>query len=149
MPQAYSADMRARVIGRVESGASRREGAEYYDISLSLSNTAPAGRSSIPCQRLIVAPVISSASVHRQPAARSDQKIRRQLDNPPAAQLSRPRPSYDTQRAIAHVLPITKNTNVRTRRLYLTLICFTKPTRSAAPQDVRRRVVGDIVQPTY
>jgi transposase len=33
MPRAYSADMRARVIGRVESGASRREAAEYYDIS--------------------------------------------------------------------------------------------------------------------
>ena len=35
MPKAYSADMRARVIGRVESGASRREAAEYYDISRS------------------------------------------------------------------------------------------------------------------
>ena len=33
MPRAYSADMRARVIGRVESGGSRREAAEYYDIS--------------------------------------------------------------------------------------------------------------------
>ena len=35
MPRAYSADMRARVIGRVESGASRREAAEYYDVSAS------------------------------------------------------------------------------------------------------------------
>ncbi len=35
MPRAYSTDMRARVIGRVESGASRREAAEYYDVSAS------------------------------------------------------------------------------------------------------------------
>ena len=35
MPRAYSADMRARVIARVESGASRREAAEYYDVSAS------------------------------------------------------------------------------------------------------------------
>jgi len=35
MPRAYSEDMRARVIGRVESGASRREAAEHYDISAS------------------------------------------------------------------------------------------------------------------
>jgi transposase len=35
MPRAYSADMRARVIGRVESGASRREAAEHYDVSAS------------------------------------------------------------------------------------------------------------------
>jgi transposase len=34
MPEAYSADMRTRVIGRVESGASRRE-AEHYDVSAS------------------------------------------------------------------------------------------------------------------
>jgi transposase len=33
MPKAYSADMRTRVIGRVESGASRREAADYYDVS--------------------------------------------------------------------------------------------------------------------
>jgi transposase len=33
MPKAYSADMRTRVIGRVEGGASRREAAEYYDVS--------------------------------------------------------------------------------------------------------------------
>lgn len=33
MPRAYSADMRARVIARVESGASRREAAEDYDVS--------------------------------------------------------------------------------------------------------------------
>ena len=31
MAKAYSADMRARVIGRVESGASRREAAEHYE----------------------------------------------------------------------------------------------------------------------
>ena len=35
MPKAYSADMRERVIGRVESGASRREAAEHYDVSAS------------------------------------------------------------------------------------------------------------------
>lgn len=35
MPRAYSADMRARVIGRVESGASRREAAEHYEVSAS------------------------------------------------------------------------------------------------------------------
>jgi transposase len=33
MPRAYSADMRTRVIGRVESGASRREAAEHYEVS--------------------------------------------------------------------------------------------------------------------
>jgi len=35
MPKAYSADMRERVIGRVESEASRREAAEHYDVSAS------------------------------------------------------------------------------------------------------------------
>jgi transposase len=35
MAKAYSADMRARVIGRVESGASRREAAEHYEVSAS------------------------------------------------------------------------------------------------------------------
>jgi transposase len=35
MPKAYSADMRARVIARVESGASRREAAEHYEVSAS------------------------------------------------------------------------------------------------------------------
>lgn len=35
MPRAYSADMRARVIGRVESGGSRREAAEHYEVSAS------------------------------------------------------------------------------------------------------------------
>jgi transposase len=35
MPRAYSADMRGRVIARVESGASRREAAEHYDVSAS------------------------------------------------------------------------------------------------------------------
>jgi len=35
MPRAYSADMRQRVIGRVESGASRREAAEHYEVSAS------------------------------------------------------------------------------------------------------------------
>lgn len=33
MPRAYSADMRSRVIARVESGGSRREAAEHYDVS--------------------------------------------------------------------------------------------------------------------
>ena len=33
MARAYSADMRQRVIGRVESGASRREAAEHYEVS--------------------------------------------------------------------------------------------------------------------
>jgi transposase len=35
MPRAYSADLRERVIARVEGGASRREAAEHYDISAS------------------------------------------------------------------------------------------------------------------
>jgi transposase len=35
MPRAYSADMRTRLIARVESGASRREAAEHYDVSAS------------------------------------------------------------------------------------------------------------------
>ncbi len=35
MPRAYSSDMRARVIARVEGGASRREAAEHYDVSAS------------------------------------------------------------------------------------------------------------------
>jgi transposase len=33
MPRAYSADIRARVIARVEGGGSRREAAEHYDVS--------------------------------------------------------------------------------------------------------------------
>ena len=33
MARAYSADMRLRVIGRVESGTSRREAAEHYEVS--------------------------------------------------------------------------------------------------------------------
>ena len=39
MPRAYSADMRARVIARVESGASRREAAEHYEVSASTAVT--------------------------------------------------------------------------------------------------------------
>jgi transposase len=35
MPRAYSTDMRARVIARVESAASRREAAEHYEVSAS------------------------------------------------------------------------------------------------------------------
>jgi transposase len=35
MARAYSADMRERVIARVESGASRREAAEHYKVSAS------------------------------------------------------------------------------------------------------------------
>ena len=35
MPKAYSGDMRERVIARVESGASRLEAAEHYDVSAS------------------------------------------------------------------------------------------------------------------
>jgi transposase len=35
MPKAYSTDMRARVIARVESGGSRREAAEHYEVSAS------------------------------------------------------------------------------------------------------------------
>jgi len=35
MPKAYSAEFRERVIARVESGASRREAAEHYEISAS------------------------------------------------------------------------------------------------------------------
>jgi transposase len=33
MASAYSLDMRERVIARVENGGSRREAAEYYDVS--------------------------------------------------------------------------------------------------------------------
>jgi hypothetical protein len=33
MATAYSADMRLRVIGRVQSGSSRREAAEHYEVS--------------------------------------------------------------------------------------------------------------------
>jgi len=33
MAKAYSANMRERVIGRVESGASRPEAAEHYEVS--------------------------------------------------------------------------------------------------------------------
>lgn len=33
MPEAYSADIRKRVIARVEGGASRREAAEVFDVS--------------------------------------------------------------------------------------------------------------------
>ena len=39
MPRAYSADMRTRVIARVESGASRREAAEHYEVSASTAVT--------------------------------------------------------------------------------------------------------------
>ena len=35
MPRSYSGDMRQRVIARVESGGSRREAAEHYDVSAS------------------------------------------------------------------------------------------------------------------
>jgi len=35
MPKAYSGDMRVRVIGRVASGASRREAAEQFEVSAS------------------------------------------------------------------------------------------------------------------
>jgi transposase len=37
MPKAYSADIRERVIARVESGASRREAVEHYEISASIA----------------------------------------------------------------------------------------------------------------
>ena len=33
MPSSYTAEMRERVIARVESGASRREAAEHFEIS--------------------------------------------------------------------------------------------------------------------
>ena len=35
MPQSYSGDLRERVIGTVEAGASRREAAELFQISIS------------------------------------------------------------------------------------------------------------------
>ena len=35
MPKSYSADIRERVIERVECGASRREAAEYFEVSAS------------------------------------------------------------------------------------------------------------------
>jgi transposase len=34
MPKAYSSDLRARVIGAVEGGASRREAAERFEVSV-------------------------------------------------------------------------------------------------------------------
>jgi transposase len=34
MPKAYSGDLRERVIGAVETGASRREAAERFDVSV-------------------------------------------------------------------------------------------------------------------
>ena len=37
MPKAYSADMRERVLARVESGASRREAAEHFEVSASVA----------------------------------------------------------------------------------------------------------------
>jgi len=33
MPAAYSADIRGRVIARVEGGASRREAGEHFEVS--------------------------------------------------------------------------------------------------------------------
>jgi transposase len=39
MPRAYSADIRTRVFARVESGASRREAAEHYEVSASTAVT--------------------------------------------------------------------------------------------------------------
>ena len=38
MPAAYSADIRGRVIARVESGSSRREAADQFEVSPSSSN---------------------------------------------------------------------------------------------------------------
>ena len=35
MPQSYSGDLRERVIGTVESGASRREAADLFEVSIS------------------------------------------------------------------------------------------------------------------
>jgi len=35
MPKPYSADIRARVVARVEAGASRREAADHFEISAS------------------------------------------------------------------------------------------------------------------
>src|ERR1700675_2485253 len=35
MPKAYSGDLRARVIGTVASGASRREAAELFEVAVS------------------------------------------------------------------------------------------------------------------
>src|SRR5215468_7370789 len=37
MPQSYSGDLRERVIGTVEAGASRREAADLFEISISSS----------------------------------------------------------------------------------------------------------------
>jgi transposase len=37
MPKAYSGDIRGRVISRVESGASRREAAEHFEVSASVA----------------------------------------------------------------------------------------------------------------
>jgi transposase len=44
MAKAYSADMRQRVIDRVEIGASRREAAEHYEVSVPPNRVAGARR---------------------------------------------------------------------------------------------------------
>ena len=38
MPAAYSADIRGRVIARVESGSSRREAADQFEVSPEFGN---------------------------------------------------------------------------------------------------------------
>src|SRR5215471_15694221 len=44
MPQSYSGDLRERVIGTVESGASRREAADLFEVSISSAISAVAER---------------------------------------------------------------------------------------------------------
>jgi transposase-like protein len=51
MPKAYSADMRARVIARVESGGSRREAAEHYGRVMAYMESRWRKRSRMPWLR--------------------------------------------------------------------------------------------------
>ena len=54
MPRAYSTDMRARVIARVQSGTSRREAAEHYEVSASTAVVSAMRRHKIPGSRTAV-----------------------------------------------------------------------------------------------
>ena len=79
MPNPYSAEMRERVIARVESGGSRREAAEHFEISASAavkwlqrwrdagSSTAmPRGGSTSPLEKQSQARSLSVDVVRRQ-----------------------------------------------------------------------------------
>ena len=60
MPKAYSGDLRERVIETVEAGASRREAAERFEVSV--SSAAPTGIvTSGPSFALSAAPMTTDA----------------------------------------------------------------------------------------